>query len=46
MIERKFQYSAHDECLFLENNSIIFLHVDDCGIARPDMSEIDAFIDR
>ena len=25
---------------------IIFLYVDDCGIASPDMSEIDAFIDR
>ena len=25
---------------------IIFLYVDDCGIAGPDMSEIDAFIDR
>ena len=25
---------------------IIFLYVDDCGIASTDMSEIDAFIDR
>ena len=25
---------------------IIFLYVDDCGISSPDMSEIDAFIDR
>ena len=25
---------------------IILLYVDDCGIASPDMSEIDAFIDR
>ena len=25
---------------------IIFFYVDDCGIANPDMSEIDSFIDR
>ena len=46
LIENNFQQSAHDEYLFFKINMIIFLYVDDCGIASPDMSEIDAFIDR
>ena len=46
LIEDNFQQRAHDECLFFKNNMIIFLYVDDSGIASPDMSEIDAFIDR
>ena len=45
LIEDNFQQSAHDECLFFKRNMFIFLFVDDCGIASPDMSEIDAFID-
>ena len=46
LIEDNFQQSVHDECLFFKSNMITFLYVNDCGIARPDMSEIDAFIDR
>ena len=46
LIEDNFQQSAHDECLFFKSNMIIFLYVDDYGIASPEMSEIDAFIDR
>ena len=46
LIEHNFQQSAHDECLFFKSNMMIFLYMDDCGIASPDMSEIDAFIDR
>ena len=46
LIEDNFQQSAHVECLFFKSNMIIFLYVDDCGIASPEMSEIDAFIDR
>ena len=42
LIEDNFQQSAHDECVFIKNNMIIFLYVDDCGIASPDMSEIHA----
>ena len=30
----------------LQKQHVIFLHVDDCMIASPDMSGIDAFIDR
>ena len=45
LIEDNFQQSAHDECLFFKSNMIIFLSMDDCGIASTDMSEIDAFID-
>ena len=45
-IEDSFQQSALDECLFFKCNMSIFLYVDDCGNASPDMSEIDAFIDR
>ena len=44
IIEDNFQQSAHNECLFFKSNMIIFLFVDDYGIAIPDMS--DAFIDR
>ena len=32
--------------LSFKSNMIIFLYVDDCGISSPEMSEIDAFIDR
>ena len=46
LIEGNFQQSAHDECLFFKSNMIIFLYVDDYGIASPVMSEIDAFINR
>ena len=46
LIEDNFQQSAHDECLFFKSNMIVFLYVDNCGIATPVMSEIDAFIDR
>ena len=44
LIEDNFQQSAHDECPFFKSNMIIFFYVDDCGIASPDMSEIDSFI--
>ena len=46
LIEDNFHQSAHDECLFFKINMIIFLYVDDCRIASPDMSENDAFINR
>ena len=46
LIEDNFQQSAPDECLFFKSNMIKLLYEDDCGIANPDMAEIDAFIDR
>ena len=42
LIEDNFQQSAHDECVFIKSNMIIFLYVDDCGIGSPAMSEIHA----
>ena len=46
VIEDNFQQSIHDESLFFKSNMIILLYTDNCGIASPDMSEIEAFIDR
>jgi hypothetical protein len=41
-----FKQSEHDKCLFLKQDMIIFLWVDDCGICCKEMAKIDAFVKR
>ena len=38
-------YCDYDPCLWLKPNMIIFLYVDDCGVAAPNQKDIDDFVE-
>ena len=46
LLEDGFKQSDHDICLFLKANMIVFLYVDDCGVAAPKQKDIDDFVAR
>ena len=46
LLEDGFKQSDHDICLFLKPDMIVFLYVDDCGVASPTQQAIDEFVNR
>ena len=46
LLKDGFEKSKEDECLFLKKDMILFLYVDDCGVAAPNKELIDAFVQR
>ena len=42
---RNVKQSAVDSCVFLRNNCVILVYVDDCIIISPEMKVIDAFVE-
>lgn len=46
LLEDGFIQSELDQCLFMKNDMIVFIWVDDCGICAKTMAEVDDFIAR
>jgi hypothetical protein len=44
ILDLGFQQSSYDQCLFFQENIMIAVYVDDCGIAASDQKHIDALI--
>ena len=46
LLDDGFTQSKFDECVFLKENMMVFLWVDDCGIIAPTMDAINEFVKR
>ena len=46
LLDDGFTQSKYDECVFLKENMMVFLWVDDCGIIAPTMDVINQFVER
>ena len=42
---RNFRQSDVDSCVFIRNNCVMLVYVDDCIITSPEMKVIDAFVE-
>ena len=45
LLKDGFKQCDYDPCLWLKPNMIIFLYVDDCGVAAPNQKNIDNFVE-
>ena len=45
LLKDGFKQCDYDPCLWLKPNMIIFLYVDDCGVAAPNQKDIDDFVE-